>query len=164
MPKVTFVNEQRTVEAKPGQTLLEVAEENGINVFRGLFQGLHCKRVHGWCNRCKVWANPLATGALNEKTGAEKRRLRLGGAVPPSGTMRLACQAVVSGDCEVRTRAGFTPPRPSLQWDADPRPSKWRERWEHRNDEADEDEDKPKKKAAPPAATAAVGGGKEPGA
>ena len=149
MPKVTFLNEQRTVEARAGQTLLEVADANGVNLFRGLFQGLHCKRVHGWCNRCKVWAAPLATGALNEKTSAEKRRIRLNGTIPAVGTLRLACQAVVNGDVEVRTRAGFMPPAPSLTWDADPRPSKWRDRWEKRNDEADDDEEKPKKKAAP---------------
>ena len=130
MPKVTFVNELVTVEAQPGETLLSVGERGGINVFRGIFQGLHCKRVRGWCGRCKVWATPLQSGALNEKTGAELR-VRLGGRVAAKGTMRLACQAVVSGDVEVRTRPGFEI-KETLTWDADARKSKWKERWDKR--------------------------------
>ncbi|HEX2569830.1 MAG TPA: hypothetical protein VH877_09760 [Polyangia bacterium] len=155
MPKVTFVNEQVTVEAKPGENLLEVCERNEINVFRGLFQGFHCGSAKGWCNRCKVWATPLQPGAVNERTGAEKRRLRLNGVIPLHGTMRLACQVVVQGDVEVRTRSGFEV-KPNAEWQPDPRPFKWKERWERRNDEPDEEEGKKKPAAAKAKASAAA--------
>ena len=154
MPKVTFVNEQITVEAKPGENLLEVCERNEINVFRGLFQGFHCGGAKGWCNRCKVWATPLQPGALNERTGAEKRRLRVNGAIPLHGTMRLACQVVVQGDVEVRTRSGFEV-APNADWQPDPRPFKWKDRWDRRNDEPEEDEGKKKPAAAKAKAAAA---------
>jgi len=147
LPKVTFVNEQITVEAKPGENLLEICERSEINVFRGLFQGFHCGGAKGWCNRCKVWATPLQPGAVNERTGAEKRRLRLNGAIPLHGTMRLACQVMVQGDVEVRTRSGFEV-LPNAEWTQDPRPFKWKERWDRRNDEPDEEEGKKKKPAA----------------
>ena len=63
--------------------------------------------------------------------------------------MRLACQAVVHGDVEVRTRAGFEEfVKPNPDWAPDPRPWKWKERWDKRNDQPDEDEEKPQKKAA----------------
>jgi ferredoxin len=147
VPKVTFLNELITVDAKAGQTLRDVAEKTGINLFRGLFQGVHCSGNQGWCNRCKVWATPLAEGALNPRTRKEKRGFRLNGKLPPNGNMRLACQTVVSGDCEVRTRPGYVQMRPqSLAWDADPRPSKWRDRWDNRKQagaaaEADDEEE-----------------------
>jgi ferredoxin len=153
LPKVTFVNEQITVEAQPGQTLLDVAEKSGINVFRGIWQGLHCSSG-GWCNRCKVWATPLEGGALNAKTSSELSGFRLGGRIPKHGTLRLACQAKISGDVEVRTRSGFEK-APTVEWQPDPRPFKWRERWEKRNEE---DEEKPAKKAAPAKVAAATGG------
>ena len=143
LPKVTFLNEQITASAEPGQTLLEVAEKHGINLFRGIFQELHCNRVSGWCNRCKVWASATAPGAINPRTAKENMPLRINGALPKEGNMRLACQVIVSGDCEVRTRSGFVQSE-SLEWAPDPRHFKWRDRWDRRNDEPDEDE-KPKK-------------------
>lgn len=139
VPKVTFLNEQITVEASAGKNLLEIAEESGIDVFRGIWPNLHCGASSGptrsgWCGRCKVWLTERSTGAASARTSAEARRVRLNGALPAHGTMRLACQVIVQGDCDVRTRAGFTI-RPNLTWEADPRSFKWRERWDHRNDE-----------------------------
>lgn len=156
LPKVMFLNELVTVEAKVGQTLLEVADENGIELFRGIWPGLHCGRVLGWCNRCKLWATGATPEALNPRTGKEKTSLRLNGALPKEGTMRLACQAVVSGDVEVRTRSGFIQ-KQSLTWEPDPRHFKWQDRWAHRNDEPDPDEKAEKAakaKAAAPAKAA----------
>lgn len=133
MPTVTFLNEQLTVETEAGVTLLAVAERHGVNLFRGLFQGVRCGgRVRGVCRRCRVWA----TGSLPPKTPAETGRLRLafGAPVPVRGTMRLACLAIVDGDVEVRTRAGYVIP-PSLEWSEDPRAWRWKERWAKRDEE-----------------------------
>jgi ferredoxin len=132
LPKVTFEREDIVVEARPGQSLLEVAEQAGVSVFRGMWGGLHCGRVKGWCNRCKVWVKPSAPGAINAPTSAEKFPLRPNGAV--RGTMRLACQVQVQGDVAVHTRAGGPAVRPNPDWQPVPGPTKWKERWEKRHD------------------------------
>ena len=155
MPKVTFLNEGRVVEAKPGQTILQVAQEHGIDVFRGLFRGFHCRRRFGWCGRCKVWVNGGAE-ALTPRTAKEAKRLRGDDGGLPQSTLRLACQVTPLGDCEVRTRAGFDLPLSDLRWEADPRPWKWRDRWERRNDEPSEEEGAKKKGPAKAAEGAAA--------
>ena len=63
----------------------------------------------------------LAEGAINARAPSEKRL--------PQGTVRYACEVIVSGDCEVRTRAGGPARPPSSTWERDPRPWKWQERW-----------------------------------
>jgi ferredoxin len=132
LPKVTFEREEITVEARPGQTLLEVAEAAGVSVFRGMWPGLHCGSVKGWCNRCKVWVKPETPNAVNPPTAAETFPLRLGGRV--RGTMRLACQVQVSGDVVVHTRIGGPPVKPNIDWQPTQEPSRWKERWEKRKD------------------------------
>jgi ferredoxin len=115
VPKVEFEREGVVAEARPGQTLLDVAEAAGIEIFRGLWPDLHCGRRRGWCNRCKVWVRPSdesAPDALNPPTAKEQARLRLNGRV--RGQMRLACQVQPRGDLRVHTRAGGPAPRPSL--------------------------------------------------
>lgn len=116
MPKVDFEREGVTVEARAGQTLLEVAESAGIDVFRGIWPALHCKSRPGWCNRCKLWVHADAAGAVNPPTAKETARLRLNGRV--YGEQRLACQVRLAGDVRVHTRAGGPVVRPSLAGDA----------------------------------------------
>ncbi len=113
MPKVEFEREGVTVEARAGQTLLAVAEAAGVELFRGLWPGLHCRRAPGWCNRCKVWVRGDAPGAVNAPTKKERARLRLNGRV--RGELRLACQVTLAGDVRVHTRAGGPAARPSLE-------------------------------------------------
>lgn len=113
MPKVDFEREGVVVEARAGQTLLEVADAAGVELFRGIWPGLHCKRRRGWCNRCKVWVRPEGAQAINPPTDKETARLRFNGRV--RGSMRLACQVEVRGNLQVQTRAGGPAPRPSLK-------------------------------------------------
>jgi ferredoxin len=131
MPKVRFEREQIVVDAQPGTTVLEAAEKAGIDVFRGMWPGLHCKRVTGWCNRCKVWVKPDSPNGINPPTAKEKMP-RLNGRV--SGTMRLACQVQVTGDVTVHTRAGGPEVQRNPTWEATPEPSAWKERWEKRHE------------------------------
>jgi ferredoxin len=131
LPTVRFEREDITVEAKPGANLLEVAEQAGVNVFRGMWPELHCGDSKGWCNRCKVWVKPLAEGAVNPPTKKETSGFRLNGRV--KGTQRLACQVQVNGEIVVHTRVGGPEVKPNAEWHADPAPSKWKERWENRN-------------------------------
>lgn len=112
MPKVEFEREGVVVDARAGQTLLEIADANGVELFRGLWPELHCKSRRGWCNRCKVWVRAESATAINPPTPKETARLRLNGRV--RGSMRLACQVEVRGNVQVQTRAGGPPPRPSL--------------------------------------------------
>ncbi|HUS68868.1 MAG TPA: 2Fe-2S iron-sulfur cluster binding domain-containing protein [Kofleriaceae bacterium] len=138
MPKVTFEREQLTVESKPGQTVLEVAEQAGIDVFRGIWPGLHCNRMKGWCNRCKVWVKSDTPGAMNPPTSKERSPLRINGAV--RGTMRLACQVVPTGDVIVHTRAGGPATKTNATWEASDEPTKWKERWAKRNEAGAKDD------------------------
>lgn len=112
MPKVEFEREGLTVEARAGQTLLEVAEGAGIDVFRGIWPTLHCGTRRGWCNRCKLWVRADGDDAVNPPTASERARLRLNGRV--YGELRLACQVELRGDVRVHTRAGGPLVRPSL--------------------------------------------------
>ncbi len=132
MPKVRFEREDVIVDVKSGTTVLEAAEQAGIDVFRGMWAGLHCKRVHGWCNRCKVWVKSDSPQAVNAPTSAERFPLRMNGRVV--GTLRLACQATVAGDVSVHTRAGGPTVKKNANWEASPEPTKWKERWEKRHD------------------------------
>src|SRR5947207_2963448 len=120
MPKVVFEREGIVAEAKPGQTVLEVAEQQGISLFRGLWPGLHCGGLTGWCNRCKVWVKPAAPGAINPPTAKERFPLRPNGRV--HGSMRLACQVVLTGEVTVHTRAGGAPIGPNMTWEASAAP------------------------------------------
>ena len=145
MPKVRFEREDITVDAKPGQNLLALCEEAGILVFRGMWPELHCGDSKGWCNRCKVWVKPSSEGAINPPTSKETSPFRLNGRV--SGSLRLACQVQVNGDVMVHTRAGGPVVKPNMTWDADPGPSKWKDRWDNRKqggaEEAEEAAEEP---------------------
>jgi ferredoxin len=104
MPKVTFEREQVVIDVPEDTTLLAACERAGVDPVRGIWTGLRCRRVPGWCNRCKVWVKPAAPGAINEPTAKERSRLRVNGRV--AGAMRLACQVELKGDVVVHTRVG----------------------------------------------------------
>ena len=93
MARIEFEREGVVVEARAGQTLLEVAEAAGVELFRGLWPELHCRRQKGWCRRCTVW--------VSESGGA--------------ATRRLACRVTVRDGLNVHTRAGGPRPAPSLE-------------------------------------------------
>lgn len=103
MPKISFLNENISAQAPVGRTVREVAIECGIEIERGLFGSSRAGRLllrlckgRGLCGGCKAWVD----GATNERTAAEKLRPGL------QGSLRLACQAAVAGDLQVRTRPG----------------------------------------------------------
>ncbi len=119
MPKVSFLNENVTFEVESGVTVLKVAEDHGINLFRGIWQGASCKNwggLGGWCGRCAVWVND----------GSVKLSA-LGGA--PSMAQVNACRTIVTKDLEVRSKPGFERNAETTEgWNQDPRPTKWKER------------------------------------
>ncbi len=91
MPRVTFVNEHRTVETEPGRLLSAIAAELGIAVCRETFRGTGIGDYTCW-----VKGEPGATSPL---TFLEK----LLGA---RGQRRMANRTRVLGDVQVWTQAG----------------------------------------------------------
>ncbi|WP_437622156.1 hypothetical protein [Sorangium sp. So ce1151] len=91
MPKVTFINEHRTVETEPGRLLSHIAAELGIAVCRETFRGTGIGDYTCW-----VKGEP---GATSPPTFLE----RLLGA---KGQRRMANRTRVLGDVQVWTQAG----------------------------------------------------------
>ena len=91
MPKITFkknrvLPEDHTLDAEPGETILEVAQEVGIPV------GSNCGGVCG-CSTCHVYI-VRGLDSLDEMDDAEEDRLDLGFDVKLNS--RLGCQARVN--------------------------------------------------------------------
>ena len=118
MPKVTFVNEARVVEAEAGSNVRDVALACGIDVNNSEeFRGINCGG-HGLCTNCLCWVEESTPGAAGPRTFIEKlRALR--------GWRRLACSTNLSGDVKVYTHPGqhdrtrkqrpiSPPPRPTV--------------------------------------------------
>lgn len=95
MPKVHFVNEALTVDAPQGTSLRDVAIQQGIELYRGMWTHINC-RGNGICGRCRVWL--LSPGATASSPSLAERAHRV------SGKMRLACQVGIVGDVDIRTR------------------------------------------------------------
>ncbi|HYU25617.1 MAG TPA: 2Fe-2S iron-sulfur cluster-binding protein [Thermoanaerobaculia bacterium] len=89
---MTFTPLARAADAKSDETLLDVARRAGVPL------GNSCGGV-GICSRCKV---RVVAGAenLTPPTGVETRFAAARGFEEDE---RMACQAVVLGDCEVTT-------------------------------------------------------------
>jgi ferredoxin len=104
MPKVTFVNENRTVEVERGASLRYAALENDVPLYcmwLGTSKYANC-HGNGLCWTDRVQVSPAS--AVNPRTPLEKLMTK----VPVLGARdprwRLACQIEVMEDCEVRTR------------------------------------------------------------
>jgi len=90
--RVTFTPLGRSADAKPDETILDAARRAGAPL------GNSCGGV-GICARCRV--RVVAGGEnLSAPTSIE---LRIGGTRGFAADERMACQAIVSGDCEVTT-------------------------------------------------------------
>ena len=90
--EVTFTPLGKTAEAKSDETILDVARRAGVPL------GNSCGGI-GICSRCKV---RVLAGAesLTPPTSVESRFAAARGF---EADERMACQAVVGGNCEVTT-------------------------------------------------------------
>ncbi|MCA9690526.1 MAG: 2Fe-2S iron-sulfur cluster binding domain-containing protein [Myxococcales bacterium] len=90
MPTITFIEPEgvRVIEASPGQTLLEIAEENGVKM------GSACGGVCA-CSSCHCWIR-AGLNTLPEMEEDEEDRLDMGFDVRPYS--RLGCQVRVARD------------------------------------------------------------------
>jgi len=98
VPKVHFLNEYLTVDAPEGSLVLDLAKDNGVQIFRGLWPSWNCGGL-GICGRCKVWLP--ADAKVSPPTLPEQIRRTIG---LDSGDQRLACNVKVEGDVEVRVK------------------------------------------------------------
>jgi len=89
---VTFTPLGKTASAQENETVLDAARRAGVPL------GNSCGGV-GVCARCRV---RVLAGAEN-LTPATAIEIRLGTARGFAADERMACQAVIAGDCEVTT-------------------------------------------------------------
>jgi ferredoxin len=54
VPKVRFLNEMVTVDVPENTTIREVAIQQGIEIYRGMWTHINCLG-NGVCGRCKIW-------------------------------------------------------------------------------------------------------------
>ncbi len=105
MPKVTFVNENRTVEVEQGASLRYAALENDVPLYCmwfGLAKFANC-HGNGLCWTDRVTITPAS--AVNPRTPLEKAMTRFGTFKKNRDPrVRLACQVQIYEDCQVQTR------------------------------------------------------------
>lgn len=92
MPKVTFVNERRTVETAAGRTIAQVAAEAGIQVCREEFAGTGFGDYSVWVKGAEGSVSP--PGFFEKLRGAR-------------GWKRFANRAQVLGDVDVYTQCAL---------------------------------------------------------
>src|SRR4051812_12604701 len=92
MPKVTFINEHRTVEVAPGRKISDIAAELGILVCREAFRGTG---IGDWSVYVKCEGGALTPPTFLEKLDGVK------------GWRRLANRTKVLGDVEIWTAGGL---------------------------------------------------------
>jgi ferredoxin len=108
VPKVTFVNENRTVEVERGASLRYAALDNDVPLYCMWFGLSKLANCHGnglcWTDRVQV--TPAAS--VTPRTVLEKAMVQFG-QIRKDPTVRLACQIQVLDDCQVTTRCKTRP-------------------------------------------------------
>ncbi|MBD3674674.1 MAG: (2Fe-2S)-binding protein [Planctomycetaceae bacterium] len=107
MPQVKFVNEKVTVDVPDGANLRQEARKAGVNLYWGPHKVMNCRGM-GMCGSCHV---EVSKGEENlKKPGIWERlwmslhpALFLAKETEKKDHLRLACQAKVKGDCEIKT-------------------------------------------------------------
>ena len=112
MPKVTFTNQKnqkQTVDVPEGSNLRKEALKNGVELYPPSNKVLNCHGF-GLCTLCKVHVKKsgenLSQPGFWEKLVTRFHPVSFFERIGHEEELRLACQASVSGDCEVE----ITPP------------------------------------------------------
>ena len=97
MTVIKFVKEEREAIAAQGANLRFKALENGIDLYTLMGKMMNCGG-YGQCGTCIV---EVVEGMenLSPKTAIEERKLR-----KKPDSYRLACQTLVNGPVEIRTK------------------------------------------------------------
>ncbi len=114
MPKVTFVNEKKTIEVPDGANLRKEALKAGIPLYPGVHENwwANCHGL-GTCASCRVQITKGIEN-VNNQGFMEKMRLIAGpitffARLGHEQDLRLACKTNVHGDIEVQTQ-------PAVNW------------------------------------------------
>lgn len=99
MPTIKIDNQQ--IECEENANLRRVLMKANAKLYNGLARQTHCRGL-GTCGTCAV----EISGPVTEMTKIEQWRLSFPPHKKGSG-LRLACQACVLGDLEVRKRSGL---------------------------------------------------------
>jgi ferredoxin len=103
VPKITFVNENATVEVERGASLRYAALEHDVPIYCmwfGLSKFANC-HGNGMCWTDRVEVSPAT--AVSGRTLLEKAMTQFG-QFHKNPNVRLACQVQVLDDCQVTTR------------------------------------------------------------
>jgi ferredoxin len=107
MPKVTFVQEKKTIEVPAGSNLRKVAKRNGVQLYPFPHNYLNCMG-NGTCGSCRVLvrkgAENLSPQGFWERFTRFLNPIWFFARIGRENTMRLACQSQVNGDCEIETQ------------------------------------------------------------
>ena len=119
MHKVLFRNEDVTVYARHGTTLLEAARKGGVDPYP-LLNGMVSCHGKGLCGTCVVSAEPqdgLAPKSKREawRTSGKGLAAMMLPQIPGRPDLRLACKAEVTGEVRVETS-----PDLGLSWKTHP--------------------------------------------
>jgi ferredoxin len=112
MPKVTFVNEKKTIEVPQGANLRKEALKAGVQLYSGLHKTFNCHGF-GQCASCRVM---IKKGVDNVAPAGILERLRMFAGpivffarLGHEKDLRLSCKTRVLGDIEVETH-------PEVNW------------------------------------------------
>jgi len=103
MPKVKFVNENKTIEVPVGANLRVEAMKAGVQIYRPRHKYINCLG-HGTCASCRVL---IKKGMENTTPKGAWEKFRLAVTMVSIGfedQMRLSCLTQVNGDIEVETQ------------------------------------------------------------
>ena len=90
MARVTFLPADVTVEVEPGTLMLDAARDNNVEILTSCEMGVCTTDV------CRVVEGSLNLAPMTEDEADTLSRY------PDKDNVRLACQAVINGDCVVR--------------------------------------------------------------
>lgn len=112
MPKVTFVNDKKTIEVPEGANLRKEALKNGVELYEGVHKYANCLG-NGLCCSCRVKVEEgeenLTQPGLWERFNMLVNPFGFFAKLGSEKPMRLACQMRVKGDCKVEAR-------PPMNW------------------------------------------------
>ena len=97
MLEIQFIKQNRTIEAKQGETVREAAIRNKLSIYPHIFKVLNC-RGRGLCHSCAI---KIVAGNAEPKNEIENQQLA--GKLKKNPELRLACQVKVSDNMTIET-------------------------------------------------------------
>jgi ferredoxin len=110
MPKIKIANEKKEIEVPAGVNLRQALREAGIQVYSGIDRYLNCRGL-GMCGTCQVLVKQgmehLSKKNMRERFNFTFHPKSSFAIIGHEDEMRLSCQVMVEGDCEIEVRPAF---------------------------------------------------------